>query len=205
MLTQEEAESFTDSVARVKTQVLHYLSKTKNTEQQIEFIGQLHRNLDALIEQTAQEPPWSECKKGCDYCCYGRRVEVSEPEAFYITKFLKALPDQQLARIKARLQKFIAAESEENHKSRPCAFLENHQCSIYAVRPAVCRKAHSLSVSACEKNEVQIPQKLSTILAAEALIAGTNQAYESHDLAINVRELNHAILAILSEENKAYY
>jgi Fe-S-cluster containining protein len=79
-------------------------------------------------------------------------------------------------------------------------------CSIYSIRPSVCRKAHSLSVKACETGASLIPQNLTRVVQCEALSAGTNEAFKRVGLPASRHELSAAVLAALAENaEEAWY
>jgi hypothetical protein len=71
------------------------------------------------------------CKKGCSYCCH-MPVVVSQVEAEYIAKQtgIKA------ATIQPKNPEDIV---EWVDRDKPCPFLRNDMCSIYAFRPMNCR------------------------------------------------------------------
>lgn len=199
MLSQEEEVAFSQSVKRVSDQASRHLSILKTAHQLIQFIGKVQQNIDRVAERYVKNP--LRIAIGCDHCCLNRVVEVSEPEVFYITAFLKQLSQAALENITKRLQENVDHRASVGQANLACTFLQNHQCTIYAVRPAVCRKAHSLSVLACEKNEKNIPQKLSVILDAEAIMTGVNQAYLRSGLTVRTSEINQAILTALRNDH----
>ena len=80
---------------------------------------------------------------------------------------------------------------------QPCSFLVHDRCAIYSVRPAACRKAHSLSAAHCAEQSPTIPQNLRLLVDAEALMAGTALAYRDQPLPASAHELNAAVLAAL--------
>ena len=80
---------------------------------------------------------------------------------------------------------------------QPCSFLVHDRCTIYSVRPAACRKAHSLSAAHCAEQSPTIPQNLRLLVDAEALMAGTALAYRDQPLPASAHELNAAVLAAL--------
>ena len=65
------------------------------------------------------------------------------------------------------------------------------------MRPAACRKAHSLSAAHCAEQSPTIPQNLRLLVDAEALMAGTALAYRDQPLPASSHELNAAVLAAL--------
>jgi hypothetical protein len=72
-------------------------------------------------------------------------------------------------------------------------------CSIYQVRPAACRKAHSSDVTECEAHAPVIPQDREIALRAEALIIGTSGAYRQRGFDASSYELVRAVLIALRD------
>ncbi|NQZ62561.1 YkgJ family cysteine cluster protein [Crocosphaera sp.] len=64
------------------------------------------------------------CKKGCSYCCE-IRVDVSEME---------------LSLIKSKARKAYNDATKDLSIGEPCPFLKNNLCSVYEVRPFLCRR-----------------------------------------------------------------
>jgi hypothetical protein len=129
-------------------------------------------------------------------------VEATEPEVFRIVHWLKARPPAELAAaVQALSQRSVQRGTGPADQRTPCAFLApGDVCGIYEVRPATCRKAHSLSVSACAAFEPAIPQNLRRVVDAEALMAGTSAAYRASGLAASAHELQSAVLTALEDD-----
>jgi hypothetical protein len=88
------------------------------------------------------------CAKGCSNCCHFN-VSISELEADYIAQ------EAKINLTKDRLP--------QDFHGQPCPFLKNNACSIYSVRPFVCRRHVFLGNSAdwCHPdiaNEDEFPQ-----------------------------------------------
>jgi hypothetical protein len=153
------------------------------------------------VQQANDQPIKIECQIGCAFCC-SLRVEATEPEVFLITRELKKWTSTQLTTILEKLHKHAEATNAEAHPHRTnCAFLENNLCSIYEVRPAACRKAHSLSAACCSNFSSEIPQNLAVALGTEALMKGTSEAYQLIKLCASAHELCHAVLLAMSDES----
>ena len=202
MLSEKEQAAFQESVKRIQTLAASHLEKTSDVTSAIRFVKNLHRGIDAVAAQRNKQGPKAECKAGCSWCC-SAKVEATEPEIFLIAESLGMRPEGELdaliAKLKGRAEESVAEHPGAHRPS--CVFLENNFCSIYELRPAVCRRAHSLSVESCETYSTEIPQNLELVLDADALIHGTSAAYLELNLPSSGRELSSAILATLTEKD----
>lgn len=197
MLSHDEQSAFEDSIARVRALAVHALQRTGTAEGAVAFTAQLHHSLDTVATQAAAAGPVPDCTAGCAHCCHVR-VEATEPEVFRIALHLVAEGAGSVDAATARLRQHVA-QADANTARQPCGFLVEDRCSIYSVRPGACRKAHSLSVHHCATLAPQIPQNLRLLLDAEALMAGTAQAYQAVQLPASALELNAAVLAALTD------
>ncbi len=96
------------------------------------------------------------CKAGCPYCC-SMQISITPPEAIvlgahvvenYDTGALKDLLKKIDHNLHLTYQKTQDEKVENWHKT-PCIFLKKGSCSVYAIRPFVCRSWHSLDVRQC--------------------------------------------------------
>ncbi len=203
MLTDDERSAFLHSIARVRqraAQALRQAQGADGADGAVAFIAQLHRGLDTVAEQARATGPQPACQAGCAHCCH-LRVEATEPEVFHIAQHLRAQPAEALADALSALQRHVssAAMNPTNPARQACSFLVDDHCSIYPVRPAACRKAHSLSAPHCAEQSATIPQNLRLLVDAEALMAGTALAYRDQPLPASAHELNAAVLAALKD------
>ena len=106
---------------------------------------QVHSGMTAAIQALPSKARHA-CAPGCYFCCY-LPVDVLAPEAFRIAAHLKQTrsPDE-LASLVYRL----GVQGQHDFGARPCVFLADGHCSIYEVRPMVCRGYNSLSKERCE-------------------------------------------------------
>lgn len=105
------------------------------------------------------------CKERCGACCR-QLVPLSPPEAAMVFEFVETMPEPQksevrkgfdlalgrlterrfLDKLKHLQDPFINDEEHEAitneyfHQQVPCPFLVNESCSIYEVRPSMCRE-----------------------------------------------------------------
>lgn len=96
-----------------------------------------------------------ECREGCSYCCHVR-VDVTIPEVARAVEYAREnLSPAELARISQRAQQNAALTHGTTNLMYPvrlpCAFLgDEGKCSVYAARPLMCRREHSLDSSQCK-------------------------------------------------------
>jgi len=204
MLNDAEQQAVRESIGRVRRQALGHLQQMHKVEHVVQFVGNLHRSLDTSAAHAASAGNTPACQAGCSYCCKAR-VQATEPEVFLIARTVRGWPAARAQELVQRLKHH--AETQTRHgedgakdAAQDCAFLQDKRCSIYDVRPGVCRKAHSLSVQHCETLSPTIPQNLALIVQAEALMAGTNQAYRERQLSATPTELNAAVLQALTDD-----
>jgi Fe-S-cluster containining protein len=111
----------------------------------LQLAEQVHRGMSATIDALPSKAQHA-CAPGCFFCCY-LPVDVLAPEAFRIAAHLKQTRSPgELAELAYRL----GAYSQHDFGRRPCVFLAHGHCSIYEVRPMVCRGYNSLSRERCE-------------------------------------------------------
>lgn len=94
------------------------------------------------------------CRSGCAHCCH-QPVGITAIEAITIVEHLRqTLSEADLARVRARVADAHekargAATAARFSTEHPCPFLEESRCSIYDVRPLVCRGMNSRDAEAC--------------------------------------------------------
>lgn len=94
------------------------------------------------------------CKAGCSYCCY-LLVTVTAPEVLAVLRFI--LEKFSRAEVNALTQRVTATDEitrgmngyERLYAKVPCPLLVDGKCSVYEVRPLVCRGYTSYSWAAC--------------------------------------------------------
>ena len=201
MLSPEEQAEFLRSMENVRQTALHHLNSNRTRPFIISFISNLHRGVDSVVRAAADEGEQPDCKSGCSHCCHVR-VEALEPEIFLIARELKKLSPEKLGELTGRLRNHAATINGvsvfDHHIA--CPFLEDDLCSIYQIRPAVCRKTHSFDVEKCKPPSYEIPQSLEIALKSEALMKGTADAYRRIKLSASGHELGQAVFHALTDE-----
>jgi hypothetical protein len=129
----------------------------------VSAVLELGRNAQRLMDATCDEltvlggtsHPLLACRAGCAWCCY-LLVSVAAPEALVIAEHLRAtLSVDALGVVAARVAALDAMThalpaQERFNQRRPCALLVDNHCSIYAVRPILCRGWTSYDAAQCE-------------------------------------------------------
>jgi len=120
-----------------------------------EMADEVTESVEARIGQlfTMSELGPVACNPDCAYCCYVPQVLVTLPELARIVDRLQTWPVDQLEALKGRLNAHVVAQSSdvESPAARPpCALLVGHRCSVYEVRPLVCRGQHAYDVQQCK-------------------------------------------------------
>lgn len=145
------------------------------------LVAMLHEQLDEAIERRATDAAHAgegiACKRGCNACC-ASPVIVGEHEALSVSRWL-ALPEQTAVRERfssrypawraslGELIEQVAQAPDENARGElgvayrqrwaMCPFNEAGDCTIYPVRPALCRKVHALdSDVACRQPDGEV-------------------------------------------------
>lgn len=97
------------------------------------------------------------CGAGCSYCCHAQ-VKLTPMEALVLFSWLKKTftEDQQTA-LKKRItnNRELTEDVDLEHRVgvkdlTPCIFLDKGDCSIYPVRPLICRAWTSYDRATCE-------------------------------------------------------
>lgn len=200
ILSPAEREAFSRSVENVKQAAVAHLKAHAESVYPVVFFGNLHRGVDRVMQEAARCGAGIACKSGCSYCC-NARVEASAPEVFRVVDEILSRPQAEIETVVDRLREHVAANVGKSvwKQRTPCPFLEDDRCSIYDIRPVGCRTAHSLDLSACQTGSATLPMSLDCVLAAEALIQGTVEAYRQVGLDATRYEFVSALLHALTD------
>jgi Fe-S-cluster containining protein len=119
-------------------------------------------HLMAYFEANHQLPHAIACREGCNFCCYNQ-VEVTPPEALLIGHYVAenfspaerdGLRNRVMGALSLKAGKSKKKIARLRHKL-PCALLQDGKCTVYTVRPLVCRAMHAFSAGTCEAELVQ--------------------------------------------------
>jgi Fe-S-cluster containining protein len=97
------------------------------------------------------------CREGCSFCCYNQ-VEVTPLEALGIGHYVgENFSGEDREALMARVRRALDLKAGKGKKELarlrqqfPCPLLAGGRCSIYPVRPLVCRAMHTFEARACE-------------------------------------------------------
>jgi Fe-S-cluster containining protein len=152
-----------------------------------------------------------QCKKGCSYCCHFR-VDVSANEVFAISDYMKSkLSDEEfdhhLEKAKENKKKMaMLSQSKRIVTNVACPLLVDNACSIYEMRPAMCRKIHSTNVDACKHSfenpeDSNIKNAEHPVLAAitMTMLTAARDGFKSHKLDDTVYDLSEVLVFALED------
>jgi Fe-S-cluster containining protein len=117
-------------------------------------VSLVHQVYEASLAQTPGKLEIA-CRRGCGFCCH-TWVAATAPEIFLIAHHVRgaaAVPSGDWLSA-AAIQDRAAGNTGLDIAARfgaklPCVFLRDNACSIYAVRPTVCRQVTSTSLATC--------------------------------------------------------
>ncbi len=180
-------------------------------------VHSVHQKINLYFEQNIEKYNIKlACKEGCTYCCKHFRIEVFLPEIFRIKNYLeKKFSTEALSNIKSAVA--AAAERARDLSSQKhnniritCPLLIANTCSIYSVRPGMCRKYHSLDVESCIKSYEEPDNPLHGALSVRGLSLGVmsflkslHNSLKKKKLDGNTYELSQALNIVLNNP-KAY-
>ena len=150
-----------DLADRVKALVAGTLSCGRDAAAALGLASQAFSLADQLIsyfETENQLPHPIACREGCNFCCFNQ-VEVTPLEALGIghyvgQNFSTEEKDGLMARVSRSLDLKAGKSKKKLARRRhqlPCPLLVGGRCSIYPVRPLVCRAMHTFEARACEQ------------------------------------------------------
>jgi Fe-S-cluster containining protein len=145
MCAQDGPDNLVETAIEQQRAATINMLRASRKDAALDLVRQVHNDLTAAIEALPSKAQHA-CAPGCNFCCY-LPVDVLAPEAFRIAAHLEQTRSpEELANLVYRL----GAQGQHDFGIRPCVFLANGRCSIYEVRPMVCRGYNSLSKERCE-------------------------------------------------------
>jgi Fe-S-cluster containining protein len=157
--------------------------------------------------------PPVQCKEGCAFCCRKPGVLVTIPEFVRIVEQLLATLDRRsLDQLRLRIARYVSALdgrsfNEPTNAEVPCPLLVNDRCSVYAIRPLVCRSYNSTSVEACRRASLDqtstVPIFAMLKDVTDGITVGVAQALERRGLSRALLDLGSALAIALEREPAA--
>jgi len=148
-----DAQQFADDVKRIAGDAL----SRPDVDAAVHAIRLVQRFADTTSRQLVGKDSRIDCRDGCAHCCIVN-VSVLQPEADSIAEHLfeKRSAEELLDLYQgiSRLEKetYYLDEEERIMARQPCAFLDGSgSCSIYPVRPLLCRSITSTDADACRE------------------------------------------------------
>lgn len=201
-------------------------------EEAVEIAEFLHEQVDHAVEARAQAIARSSlkvaCTRGCNGCCE-EPIMVFRPESARVARWL-AQPEQTAVR-----EAFVAAYGAWNerigdalatlsqlHVTDPknyvthhveawragvlCPFNRDGDCTVYPVRPTVCRTAHALETSEHCSGTAETPATRATFVPLDDFVARSRRLLvATHNATPGDRwrpeALPHAVHALLASRN----
>lgn len=148
----------------------------------MEVAGAAHLTADMAVEIMKPTRPLA-CREGCAWCCYVQ-VAVTAPEALVVVAHLRETRSaDELRAVHERIVELDNQTRGLGHVERAdrqyrCALLVDDRCSVYAVRPLMCRGLASFDDAVCklawetDANNVPIPVHRGQRIAVSAVEKG---------------------------------
>ena len=165
---RQRLDAFLASRDAGNTLTLDSLRAGIRLETVISAAADLARYADAAIAIVKDEyrPPLH-CKEGCWYCCCKPGVLTSIPELLRILDHIQStFAADAVSELEERARRYAAqiegrSFDDPVDESVPCPLLVSGRCSVYEVRPLVCRGYNSTNVEECrqahEDKDVLVP------------------------------------------------
>jgi Fe-S-cluster containining protein len=197
-------------------------------EEAVEIAAFLHEQVDRGCEARAEAIARSDtklaCERGCNGCCE-EPIMIFRPESARVAMwleqpenaevkaaFLEAYPvwKEQIGAVTDKLsqlfmsdpQNYVAHHVDAWRKGVVCAFNRNGDCSVYPVRPTVCRTGHALETNAHCKGASETPATRATFVPLDSFVVKARRLLlATHNATRGARgrpeALPHAVYALL--------
>ena len=121
-----------------------------------ESVHELGRRLGEIFDAAAQglggllgSKRIAVCAAGCSWCCHLMLI-VDAPTVLQVAATVSTWPPLRLAEVKSKIAAYRADNYAVNTVPRPpCPLLVDGKCSVYQIRPLVCRAHNSTDVTPC--------------------------------------------------------
>jgi hypothetical protein len=205
-----------DATARMRGAVRRLLRHQGHAPPLIDALAaKIVERLDAFQQAGSEVEPGKPplpvaCCAGCSSCC-SLWVGVTAPEVFKIADHVRQAftPEQQAALRDRVVEKFEQTRKLENwaqyqEAEIECALLlPDGHCSVYSVRPVMCRGHSSVDAQQCwehltEWSDYPLTYRPADKMLSQAALDGTDAALEQHGFD-RPRELTEGMFVALTE------
>jgi Fe-S-cluster containining protein len=212
MTQQAFQQQLTTAFENERDQIVAQCGKEVDFESLNTATGNFYRRLDNTITGVAEHIEQTiKCQQGCSYCCHFR-VDVSVNEVFAIVEHVLStftsdkleMLVEKAAKNKKKLE--MLSQAERIVTNIACPLLEDNTCSIYVMRPSMCRKMHSTNVEACQHSYDNPEDK--TVENAEhpvlsaitmTMLTAAREGFSALGLDKTVYDLNDVLIFALSD------
>lgn len=191
------------------------LSKVKSSGDLCVVMTELTDQLEVELAKhlTAADHECLACAAGCGSCCMVN-VSVLEPESINISRYLKhTLADDERELLLLSMKKMVnhicnVDEEERIAMRKNCVFLsEKGECTIYPVRPLLCRSITSINAQDCRDaltmqalgEQIPITMNLFQKNLFDVAYQGLAAAMEKNSMDTDSAELTADVLSYLEE------
>ena len=203
-------------------------SRKVSAEEAAEVAAFLHDQIDMGIaardEAIARSETTLACKRGCNGCCeepimvfrpesarvahWLARPENAEAKAHFLAAYpvwkerIGAVADELSQLFIADPKNYVAHHVDAWRKGVVCAFNRDGDCTVYPVRPSVCRTAHALESNAHCSGNSETPATRATFVSLDSFVARARRLLvATHNATRGDRgrpeTLPHAVYALL--------
>jgi Fe-S-cluster containining protein len=175
----------------------------------INALGFVQSLIDKL-ELVEVKPFALACREGCSWCC-NLHVDVTAPEVFLIANDVReGLDGENLARfighVRETWERLRTLTIVQRQAARiPCSLLVEGHCSVYSLRPLLCRGHTSIDALRCEEylatSDIDVVGRVQDRLYATATYHGLRRGLEEHSLTDEPQELTEGLLVALTVPN----
>ena len=170
----------------------------------------------ALTDSIRQSDPPIQalaCEAGCSHCCYQYDVGVTPLEILHIaTIILETYSESEHEHLLARLTAAEKRKQEQpiedwGYAKFPCPLLVDDKCSVYEMRPFVCRAMNSYDEDRCRvnretpRNDSSVPMYSHQYDIAKFTRSGVQQGLVDAGLQHEILELVPALRIALTTPN----
>jgi uncharacterized protein len=186
-----------DTPVRAPIRMRYAMALTEGAAPSV-VLDRAHAEADAFAARIFAQSVAPACAAGCSHCCENMRVGLNATEARVLASHLRSLPAQEVTPIRERIAANAVVVKGTATGERPqmtCALLgSDERCTVYAIRPFVCRRAHSFDADRCRRatagedvgitvdaRVVGMGSEIATAFReASAAVGGDTGSYELH-------------------------